>query len=112
MPYIILGFFVAGMLILITITKMPHKISESHLSNEFEAFKRLFRNANYREGVIAQMFYVGAQIMCWTFIIQYADKLGIQKAQAQNYNILAMSIFLTSRLLCTYLMKFVSSKNC
>ena len=64
MPYIILGFFVAGMLILITITKMPNKISESHLSNEFEAFKRLFRNANYREGVIAQMFYVGAQIMC------------------------------------------------
>ena len=111
MPYIILGFFVAGMLILITITKMPNKISESHLSNEFEVFKRLFRNANYREGVIAQMFYVGAQIMCWTFIIQYADKLGIQKAQAQNYNILAMSIFLTSRFLCTYLMKFISSKK-
>ena len=111
MPYIILGFFVAGMLILITITKMPNKISESNLSNEFEAFKRLFRNANYREGVIAQMFYVGAQIMCWTFIIQYADKLGIPKAQAQNYNILAMSIFLTSRFLCTYLMKFISSKK-
>ena len=111
MPYIILGFFVAGMLILITITKMPNKIIESHLSNEFEAFKRLFRNANYREGVIAQMFYVGAQIMCWTFIIQYADKLGIPKAQAQNYNILAMSIFLTSRFLCTYLMKFISSKK-
>ena len=111
MPYIILGFFVAGMLILITITKMPNKISESHLSNEFEAFKRLFRNANYREGVIAQIFYVGAQIMCWTFIIQYADKLGIPKAQAQNYNILAMSIFLISRFLCTYLMKFISSKK-
>ena len=111
MPYIILGFFVAGMLILITITKMPNKISESHLSNELEAFKRLFRNANYREGVIAQIFYVGAQIMCWTFIIQYADKLGISKAQAQNYNILAMSIFLISRFLCTYLMKFISSKK-
>ena len=111
MPYIILGFFVAGMLILITITKMPNKISESHLSNEFEAFKRLFRNSNYREGVIAQIFYVGAQIMCWTFIIQYADKLGIPKAQAQNYNILAMSIFLISRFLCTYLMKFISSKK-
>ena len=111
MPYIILGFFVAVMLILITITKMPHKISESHLSDELEAFKRLFRNSNYREGVIAQIFYVGAQIMCWTFIIQYADKLGIPKAQAQNYNILAMSIFLTSRFLCTYLMKFISSKK-
>ena len=110
-PYIILGFTVAAMLILITITKMPSKISESDLSNELGAFKRLFRNNNYREGVITQMFYVGAQIMCWTFIIQYADKLGMSKAQAQNYNILAMTIFLTSRFLCTYLMKFISSKK-
>tara|TARA_B100000963_G_scaffold92650_1_gene79780 strand:+ start:20684 stop:21979 length:1296 start_codon:yes stop_codon:yes gene_type:complete len=111
MPYIILGFIVAAMLVLITITKMPSKISESDLSNDLAAFKRLFRNANYREGVISQMFYVGAQIMCWTFIIQYADKLGMPKAQAQNYNILAMTIFLTSRFLCTYLMKFISSKK-
>ena len=110
-PYIILGFTVAAMLILIMITKMPSKISESDLSNELAAFKRLFRNNNYREGVITQMFYVGAQIMCWTFIIQYADKLGMSKAQAQNYNILAMTIFLTSRFLCTYLMKFISSKK-
>ncbi|MEC8599631.1 MAG: L-fucose:H+ symporter permease [Bacteroidota bacterium] len=110
-PYIILGFTVTAMLILITITKMPSKISESDLSNELAAFKRLFRNNNYREGVITQMFYVGAQIMCWTFIIQYADKLGMSKAQAQNYNILAMTIFLTSRFLCTYLMKFISSKK-
>ena len=110
-PYIILGFTVAAMLILIMITKMPSKISESDLSNELAAFKRLFRNNNYREGVITQMFYVGAQIMCWTFIIQYADKLGMPKAQAQNYNILAMTIFLTSRFLCTYLMKFISSKK-
>ena len=110
-PYIILGFTVAAMLILITITKMPSKISESDLSNELAAFKRLFRNNNYREGVITQMFYVGAQIMCWTFIIQYADKLGMSKAQAQNYNILAMTIFLTSRFLCTYLMKFINSKK-
>ncbi len=110
-PYIVLGFTVAAMLILITITKMPSKISESDLSNELAAFKRLFRNNNYREGVITQMFYVGAQIMCWTFIIQYADKLGMSKAQAQNYNILAMTIFLTSRFLCTYLMKFISSKK-
>ena len=110
-PYIILGFTVAAMLILIMITKMPSKISESDLSNELAAFKRLFRNNNYREGVITQMFYVGAQIMCWTFIIQYADNLGMPKAKAQNYNILAMTIFLTSRFLCTYLMKFISSKK-
>ena len=57
------------------------------------------------------MFYVGAQIMCWTFIIQYANKLGIPKAVAQNYNIVAMVIFLTSRFLSTFLMKSISSKK-
>jgi len=64
----------------------------------------------YREGVIAQVFYVGAQIMCWTFIIQYADNLGIPKAQAQNMNIIAMGFFLTSRFVSTMLMKYFNAR--
>jgi FHS family L-fucose permease-like MFS transporter len=57
------------------------------------------------------MFYVAAQIMVWTFIIQYADNLGIAKATAQNYNIVAMSMFLCSRFVCTFLMKYVNSRR-
>jgi len=69
---------------------------------------RLFRNARYIEGVVAQTFYVGAQIMCWTFIIQYAEgELGISKATAQNCNILAMVIFVTSRFICTFLLHYI-----
>jgi FHS family L-fucose permease-like MFS transporter len=64
----------------------------------------------YREGVVAQMFYVAAQIMVWTFIIQYADNLGISKATAQNYNIFAMSMFLCSRFISTFLMRYVNSR--
>lgn len=63
------------------------------------------------EGVLAQLFYVAAQIMCWTFIIQYAENLGISKAEAQNYNIVAMALFLCSRFISTYLMKYVNSKK-
>ena len=71
--------------------------------------KRLFKNRKYIEGVIAQAFYVGAQIMCWTFIIQYGElELGLTKAQAQGYNMAAMIIFVSSRFICTYLMKFFS----
>jgi len=61
------------------------------------------------EGVVAQVFYVGVQIMCWTFIIQYADNLGVAKATAQGYNIIAMVIFVTSRFISTFLMKYVNS---
>jgi Fucose permease len=75
-----------------------------------ETIKRLFNNKVYREGVIAQVFYVAAQIMCWTFIIQYADNLGINKEDAQMYNIFAMGMFLCSRFICTFLMKYVNSR--
>ena len=57
------------------------------------------------------MFYVGAQIMTWTFIIQYADNLGIDKATAQKYNIIAMGMFLCFRFIATYLMKYVNSRK-
>ena len=110
-PYIILGFVVIAMLFMIAVTKMPEKNNQQAVSTVSSTFKRLLGNPNYIEGVIAQMFYVGAQIMCWTFIIQYANKLGIPKAVAQNYNIVAMVIFLTSRFLSTFLMKSISSKK-
>ncbi len=109
-PYVILGLVVLLVMLIILFYKMPKTISESEEIKPLEAFKRLFKNRNYREGVLAQVFYVAAQIMCWTFIIQYADNLGIPKAKAQNYNIIAMGIFLSSRFVSTYLMKFFNSR--
>lgn len=110
-PYIILGFVVIIMIIIVFFVKMPKREKEKNQADVASSFKRLFKNRNYREGVIAQLFYVAAQIMCWTFIIQYAGNLGISKADAQNYNIIAMSIFLSSRFISTYLMKYINSKK-
>ncbi len=59
--------------------------------------------------MVAQTFYVGAQIMMWTFIIQYAgSELGMAKETAQFYNMIAMGIFVSSRFICTALLKYVS----
>ena len=71
----------------------------------------LWHNGIYREGVFAQMCYVAAQIMVWTFIIQYADHLGINKAKAQMFNICAMSLNLIGRFLGTYCMKWVNTRK-
>ncbi len=109
-PYVILGFVVILMLVIIAVAKMPKRESADHEIHPWHSAKRLFRNKIYREGVIAQVFYVGAQIMCWTFIIQYADNLGIPKAQAQNYNIVAMAIFITSRFISTAMMKYLNPR--
>ncbi|WP_159023099.1 L-fucose:H+ symporter permease [Formosa sp. L2A11] len=110
-PYVILGFVVIAMLVLIAVTKMPQTDNKQNYSSANSSFKRLFKNEKYKEGVIAQLFYVAAQIMCWTFIIQYAGHLGISKADAQNYNIIAMSIFLVSRFVSTFLMKYINSRK-
>ena len=110
-PYVILGFVVIAMFLLIGMTKMPNVGATTTTSTASETFNRLIKNPIYREGVVAQMFYVGAQIMCWTFIIQYADSLGISKATAQNNNIAAMGIFLSSRFVSTFLMKSINSRK-
>jgi FHS family L-fucose permease-like MFS transporter len=110
-PYIILGFFVILMFILILLSKMPKREGADHTIRAVDSFKRLVKNVRYREGVIAQVFYVGVQIMCWTFIIHYADNLGIPKATAQNYNIVAMVLFLSGRFISTALMKYFNSRR-
>ena len=110
-PYVALGLVVTIMLVIIAMFKMPR---ESHREKNLPlraTFSRLFSNKKYREGVFTQVFYVAAQIMCWTFIIQYAGNLGIPKAEAQRYNILAMGIFLLGRFISTALMKYVNSRK-
>ena len=73
--------------------------------------KYLVSNSIYREGVFAQVCYVAAQIMVWTFIIQYADHLGINKATAQMYNIVAMSFNLGGRFIGTFIMRYVNTRR-
>ena len=109
-PYVMLGIVVLVMFIIIAIKKMPQTSANVQQDSASASLKRLWNNTIYREGVVAQIFYVAAQIMVWTFIIQYADNLGINKATAQNYNIFAMSMFLCSRFISTFLMKYINSR--
>ncbi|MBS2214012.1 L-fucose:H+ symporter permease [Carboxylicivirga mesophila] len=109
-PYVVLGVIVIAIMVVIASVRMPQSGHANHI-HPMQSFRRLVNNKVYREGVIAQVFYVAAQIMCWTFIIQYADNLGIDKATAQMYNIAAMSIFLGSRFISTFLMKYVNSRK-
>ena len=109
-PYVILGLVVVAIFIIILLKKMPQTAANDKQDSTKQTLKRLWNNSIYREGVLSQVFYVAAQIMVWTFIIQYADNLGINKATAQNYNIIAMAIFLCSRFISTFLMKFVNSR--
>lgn len=110
-PYVALGLAVLFIFIVIAMTKMPKTGANIKQDSAKATLRRLWGNAVYREGVVAQMLYVAAQIMVWTFIIHYADNLGIDKATAQNYNIIAMSMFLCSRFISTFLMNYINSRK-
>ena len=114
-PYIAIAAVLVILLVLILVVKMPAHKSVNDPSTRFlPTVKRLWGNKKYRYGVLAQFFYVGVQIMSWTFIIQYgtnvfmADGMAEQQAEvlSQRYNIIAMAIFCLSRFICTFLLKY------
>lgn len=124
-PYLFIGAVILVMMAVIYFTRMPsvgesacaassRRVVDSGLA---AVMKRLWRMRGYREGVIAQFFYVGAQIMCWTFIIQYgtgvfmAEGMDEQSAEimSQRYNIGAMILFCCSRFVCTYFLRYVNA---
>ena len=115
-PYLIIGAVIAAMLIIIRLTRMPSNGDQNHNINFIPTLKRIFSIPRYREGVIAQFFYVGVQIMCWTFIIQYGTRIfmaeGMSEQEAevlsQQYNIIAMVLFCISRFVCTFILRFIN----
>jgi FHS family L-fucose permease-like MFS transporter len=114
-PYVIIGLVIITMFILIALVRMPRNADSNHNIDFLPTLKRIFAIPRYREGVVAQFFYVGAQIMCWTFIVHYGTRyfmsqgMGEQEAEvlSQQYNIVAMAIFIVSRFVSTFLMRYV-----
>ncbi len=112
-PYVVIGIVIVVMFLLILLVKMP-KVKEENTRSIGGSLKHLIGIPRYREGVLAQFFYVGVQIMCWTFIIQYGTRIFMEQGMSeidaevlsQKYNIAAMVIFCCSRFICTYLMKY------
>lgn len=109
-PYVAIGIVVLVVMAIIAFTAIPRTQNTDKCVSNRLSLSRLWHNLPYRYGVVAQVFYVAAQIMVWTFIIQYADNLGIDKATAQVYNICAMVMFLCSRFITTFLMRYFNSR--
>jgi FHS family L-fucose permease-like MFS transporter len=115
-PYLAIGAVIVVMFLIILFTKMPKNADQSHDIHIMTTLRRLVTLKRYREGVVAQFFYVGAQIMCWTFIIQYGTRVfmaeGMEEQAAevlsQRFNIYAMVFFICSRFIATWLMRWIS----
>ncbi|MCF6223321.1 MAG: L-fucose:H+ symporter permease [Flavobacteriaceae bacterium] len=107
-PYVILGIVIIGVFILILVNKMPQAKNEGGKPSISKTFSDLFQNRKYILGVFAQVLYVGAQIMSWTYIYQYAEGIGMESEDAANYQFLAFILFLVGRAVGTYMLRFMS----
>ncbi|CAN0093637.1 unnamed protein product, partial [Chrysoparadoxa australica] len=110
-PYVAVALGLLVIWLLILTAKMPvdtlaDKDHDIHLGR---TVKRLIKNRNYVMGVVAQFFYVGAQICVWSFTIRYVmQALDLNEDDASSYYIAALVLFTVSRFICTWLMSAFS----
>ncbi|MFB6272944.1 MAG: glucose/galactose MFS transporter, partial [Salinibacter sp.] len=111
-PYVGVAIVLLVIWGLIAWTPMPDASESSRESGLLETLKRLFRKRHYAAGVVAQFFYVGAQIGVWSFTIRYVmAELGHTEAQASTYYIAALVLFTVARFVSTWLMNYVRSST-
>jgi FHS family L-fucose permease-like MFS transporter len=108
-PYVGVALVLVVLWLIIAFTNMPKASDEDAKLSLAPTLKRLARKPHYVWGVIAQFFYVGAQIGVWSFTIRYVMlELGVAEDQAADYYLVALILFTASRFVFTGLMKYVS----
>lgn len=106
--YASLGLVLIVIMITMLCVKMPEGRDTGDQDTLGASFRRLIANRTYSFGVIAQFFYVGAQIGVWSFTIRLVMKeLGVVEAQASTFYLVAIICFCLARFVFTYLMKFI-----
>ena len=108
-PYVALGLFITVVFVIFLVSKMPQSKAEGDMPKIGETFVALGKNSKYTSGVLAQVLYVGGQIMCWTYIYQYAEGIGMDSVTAGYYQMAAFVLFTVGRAIGTYLLRFISS---
>ncbi|WP_242133624.1 L-fucose:H+ symporter permease [Aestuariivivens marinum] len=108
-PYVILGLVLVAIFMVFLVSKMPQSKDEGGMPSIGDTFKTLGKNTKYVLGVLAQILYVGAQIMCWTYIYHYAEAIAVDSVTAGNYQIAVFIIFFLGRAIGTYMLRFMSS---
>ncbi len=105
-----LGVVLLAIMVVMLFVRMPEGKPIANSQQPIAAtFKRLAKNKRYAWGVVAQFFYVGAQIGVWSFTIRLVMKeLGYVEAQAATLYLISIIGFCASRFVYTWLMKYVA----
>ena len=105
--YMTLGIVLLVILVVMLFARMPEGRDDGAADSLGASFRRLFKNKAYVFGVVAQFFYVGAQIGVWSFTIRLVMKeLDIVEAQGATIYLISIICFSAARFLFTWLMKY------
>ncbi len=111
-PYLSVAGILIIVWILIAVTKMPLASDKQQNLRLSKTFSQLFKNKNYVFAVVAQFFYVGAQIAVWTYTNFYIpEQLNVTPDVALQYHTVALVLFGVSRWIFTVLMKKVKDST-
>lgn len=106
--YATLGCVLLVILAVMLFAKMPNGRDNEKQDSVRSSFGRLLANRMYRNGVVAQFFYVGAQIGVWSFTIRIVmQELNILEAEASTIYLITIIGFCLSRFVYTWLMKWI-----
>jgi len=107
-PYIFLGIMVLIWAVIIMRVKFPKLESEQDQTESKGSARELLKYPHFLKGVLAQFFYVGAQVGTWSYFIQYVqDNTGLAEKPAGYFLIGTLAAFLLGRFSATIIMKYI-----
>lgn len=108
MPFVVIGVVVLAVALLLFFTRLP-EIGEEKSDSPSSGFGAILKERNLMFGVIAQFFYVGAQVCVSSFFIRFAEKVaGIDELSATWFLSAALFGFMAGRFIGTFLMRFIA----
>jgi MFS transporter, FHS family, L-fucose permease len=109
-PYLVIGVIALFWAVLILRTRFPSIQSEHENSAEDHGrFRDLFGYPHFLLAVVAQFFYVGAQVGTWSYFIQYVQEYAHQPEKVAGYFLTGtLAAFGVGRFVSAYLMRFVA----
>lgn len=110
-PFLILGTVLVLIAVLFSLSKLP-KIATASTTAKGKNIFHAFRHSHLTWAVIAQFFYVGAQVCVFSLFLLYAPKAaGINEEKAGNLLGVCGLAFLIGRFLGTFFMQFIKPNN-
>lgn len=105
-PFIVIGVVVLLVAIFLWKTKLPEIVEED---NSLEVEGSILKEKNLMLGVLAQFFYVGAQVCISSFFIRFSERVaGIEEKPAALYLSIALLAFMVGRFVGTFLMRYIA----